>query len=109
MAKEIKKNKNFLGEIVGYFESATADDQGHLIESLEYASQDSPKLVVPYVDFVTCHIEDKAPRVKWECARIIANLASKFSDKTEKAIPVLLKNTKDKGTVVRWRFKRRIH
>ncbi|MHB1253797.1 MAG: HEAT repeat domain-containing protein [Candidatus Humimicrobiaceae bacterium] len=102
LAKEIKKNKNFLSEIVGSFESAPAGDQGHLIESLEYASQDSPELVASYLDFVICHLEDKAPRVKWECARIIANLALKFSDKTEKAIPGLLKNTKDKGTVVRW-------
>ncbi len=102
LAKEIKKNKKFVGEIVGYFESVTAGDQGHLIESLEYASQDSPELVISYLDFVICHLEDKAPRVKWECARIIANLASKFSEKTEKAIPVLLNNAKDKGTVVRW-------
>ena len=102
LAKEIKKDKKFVDEIVSYFESAPAGDQGHLIESLEYASQDSPELVAPYVDFVIEHLEDKAPRVKWECARIIANLALKFSDKTEKAIPALLKNAKDKGTVVRW-------
>lgn len=102
LADEIKKDKKFVDEIVSYFKSAPAGDQGHLIESLEYASQDNPELVAPHLDFVICHLEDKAPRVKWECARIIANLALKFSDKTEKAIPALLKNTKDKGTVVRW-------
>lgn len=102
LAKEIKKDKKFVDEIVSYFESAPAGDQGHLIESLEYASQDNPEFVAPHLDFVIRHLEDKAPRVKWECARIIANLALKFSDKTEKAIPALLKNTKDKGTVVRW-------
>ncbi len=102
LAKEITKDKKFIDEIVGYFESASSGDQGHLIESLEYASQDNPECVAPYLDFVICHLEDKGPRVKWECARIIANLALKFSDKTEKAIPALLKNIKDKGTVVRW-------
>ncbi|MBU4298630.1 HEAT repeat domain-containing protein [Patescibacteria group bacterium] len=102
LAKEIKKDKKFIGEIVGYFESAPAGDQGHLIESLEYASQDNPEIIAPHLDFVICHLEDKAPRVKWECARIIANLTLKFSDKTVKAIPALLKNAKDKGTVVRW-------
>ena len=102
LANEIKKDKKFVGEIVKHFASAPVGDQGHLIESLEYASQDNPELVAPHLDFVICHLEDKAPRVKWECARIIANLALKFSDKTEKAIPALLKNTKDKGTVVRW-------
>jgi len=102
LAKEIKKDKKFVDEIVSYFECAPAGDQGHLIESLEYASKDNPELVAPHLDFAIKHLEDKAPRVKWECARIIANLALKFSDKTEKAIPVLLINTKDKGTVVRW-------
>lgn len=102
LAKGIKKDKKFIDEIVSYFEYASAGDQGHLIESLEYASKDNPELVAPHLDFVIKHLEDKAPRVKWECARIIANLALKFSDKTEKAIPVLLKNTKEKGTVVRW-------
>lgn len=102
LAKEIKKDKKFVGEIVRRFESAPAGDQGHLIESLEYASQDSPELVAPYFDFAIGHLEDKAPRIKWEAARIIANLAEKYAGKTEKAIPGLLKNTSDKGTVVRW-------
>ncbi len=102
LAEEIKKDKKFVNEIVGRFESVPAGDQGHLIESLEYASQNNPEYIVPHLDFVICHLEDKAPRVKWECARIIANFALKFSDETGKAIPALLKNTKDKGTVVRW-------
>ncbi len=102
LAKEIKKDKKFIGEIVGYFESASAGEQGHLIESLEYASQDKPEIIAPYADFVLAHLGDEAPRVKWEAARIIANLSGKFSNKTQKAIPGLLKNTEDKGTVVRW-------
>jgi len=69
---------------------------------LEYASQDNPEFVAPHIGFVIRHLEDKAPRVKWECTRIIANLALKFSNETEKAIAGLLENTKDKGTVVRW-------
>jgi len=83
LANEIKKDKKFVVEIVKYFESAPAGDQGHLIESLEYASQDNPELVAPHLDFVICHLENKAPRVKWDCARIIANLALKFSNKAK--------------------------
>lgn len=102
LAKEVKKDKKFVNKIVEHFESATVGDQGNLIESLEYASKDNPEFIMPHFDFIICHLEDKAPRVKWECAKIIASLTLKFSDKTEKAIPGLLKNTKDKGTVVRW-------
>lgn len=102
LSEEIKKDKAFVREIIAYFPSASSGDQGHLIESLEYASQDHPELIAPHLDFVLKHLEDKAPRVKWECARIIANLSGKFSDQTQRAVPILLKNTHDKGTVVRW-------
>lgn len=102
LTNEIKKDNKFIDEIINYFDSASTGEQGHLIESLEYISKDQPDLVVPYVDFVIAHMGDKAPRVKWECARIIANLALKFPDKAQKAIQNLLKNTNDKGTVVRW-------
>ncbi|MEO0082772.1 MAG: HEAT repeat domain-containing protein [candidate division WOR-3 bacterium] len=102
LANEIKKNKKFVNKIIEYFESASAGDQGHLIESLEYASQEKPEFIEPRLDFVIRHLKNKAPRVKWECARIIANLSGKFPDKTEKAIPNLLQNATDKGTVVRW-------
>ncbi len=69
---------------------------------MEYASQNNPERIVPYLDFVIRHLEDEQPRVKWESARIIGNLSGKFSDRTQKAIPNLLKSTDDKGTVVRW-------
>jgi HEAT repeat protein len=44
----------------------------------------------------------KAPRVKWESAKVIGNSAHLFSDDLEEAIKNLLTNTEDKGTVVRW-------
>jgi len=40
--------------------------------------------------------------VKWEACRIIGNVAQEFPDKVKEAIPKLLENIKDKGTVVRW-------
>ncbi len=40
--------------------------------------------------------------MRWEACRIIGNVAQKFPDKVKEAIPKLLENTKDKGTVVRW-------
>lgn len=102
LAEEIKKDKKFIGKLIAYFDSTQAGEQGHLIEAMEYASQDKPEIIAPEIDFVIKHLGDEAPRIKWEAARIIANLAGKFSDKAEKAIPGLLKNTNDKGTVVRW-------
>jgi hypothetical protein len=48
------------------------------------------------------YINYKTPRVKWGTSEAIANIAQKFSNKTEKAIPNLIVNTKDASTVVRW-------
>lgn len=102
LAEEIKRDKSFVHEIVGYFSSASTGDRGHLIESLEYISHDHPEYIEPHFDFILGHLEDKAPRVKWESARIIANLSGQFSGWTQRAIFVLLKNSQDKGVVVRW-------
>jgi HEAT repeat protein len=40
--------------------------------------------------------------VKWESSRVVANLARRFPQEAAEAIPLLLTNTSDKGTVVRW-------
>ncbi len=88
--------------VIEYFEFASASDKGHLIESLEYVSQEKPEIIVPHFDFVLSCLAHKAPRIRWESARTIANLAKKFPDEASKAIPSLLKNTNDQGTVVRW-------
>jgi HEAT repeat protein len=44
----------------------------------------------------------QSPRVKWESSRVVANMAPKFPQEAAGAIPMLLANTRDKGTVVRW-------
>jgi hypothetical protein len=45
---------------------------------------------------------DKAPRVKWESAKVIGNIAYLYPDKLDKAIGNLLTNSEFSGTVVRW-------
>ena len=102
LAGELTKDERSIDDLIAYFDTAPAGEQGHLVEAMEYASQDKPEIVAPYLDFVIEHLGDKAPRVKWECARIIANLAGQFADETERAIPYLLRNANDKSTVVRW-------
>jgi HEAT repeat protein len=47
-------------------------------------------------------LTDKAPRVKWESARVIGNIAHIFPTKLQKPIIHLLTNTENEGTVVRW-------
>ena len=72
------------------------------MEALEYVTKENPEFGKHCLEFVIKHINNKAPRVKWEAGRIIGNVAQIFPDKIKEAIPKLLENTKDKGTVVRW-------
>lgn len=77
-------------------------ERGTCMEALEYATQTNPDIAKPYIQEVINSLADKAPRVKWEAARVIGNIAKTLPNEAEKAIDNILKNTTDKGTVVRW-------
>ncbi len=73
------------------------------IESLEFASQTAPALVDEKAfQFVVASLAAKAPRIKWESAKVIGNTVHLYSTKLEGAIKGLLNNTEHEGTVVRW-------
>ena len=73
------------------------------IEAVEYATKQKPDLAdLKVLDFVTKSLASKAPRVKWESAKVIGNIAHLFSDKLDSPITGLLNNTEHSGTVVRW-------
>jgi hypothetical protein len=73
------------------------------IEAIEYASKQTPTIADEAVlAFVTTALTEKAPRVKWESAKVIGNIAHLFPAKLEGAIGNLLTNTEHEGTVVRW-------
>jgi hypothetical protein len=69
---------------------------------MKYVSEQKPEILAPFIDDLLEYINYKAPRVKWGVPESIGNMAKKYPDKVEKAIPKLLQNTKDKSTVVRW-------
>jgi HEAT repeat protein len=74
-----------------------------LIEALEYTSKTNPETINEKAfDFVIQSLNDEAPRVKWEAAKVIANTAHLFPKKLKKAITNLLPNTEHVGNVVRW-------
>lgn len=77
-------------------------ERGSCVEALEFITQKDPGVAKPYLPEVVRRLEDKAPRVKWEAARVIGNVAASFPVETAKAVDNLLVNTADKGTVVRW-------
>lgn len=73
------------------------------IEALEYATKQNPELAdESTLTFVVKALTDKAPRVKWESAKVVGNIAHLFPTKLNKAISNLLVNSEYDGTVVRW-------
>jgi hypothetical protein len=73
------------------------------LEALEHATKLKPELANKNCfDFAIQCLAEKAPRVKWESARLIANTASFFPKQLTSAITALLSNADHHGTVVRW-------
>lgn len=97
-------NGDFSPETLIAFAAAAKDpDKATCMEALEYATKQNAAVATEKVlAFATESLEAKAPRVKWESAKVIGNVAPLFSQKLDKAIAGLLVNTEDKGTVVRW-------
>lgn len=73
------------------------------IEAFEFATRQNPAVIdKSSFRFVTASLTSKAPRVKWESAKVIGNTVHLFKDELDEAIKNLLDNAEDEGTVVRW-------
>ncbi len=77
--------------------------KGSCIEAIEFATKENPKIADESVlRFVTETLTAKAPRIKWESAKVIGNIAHLFPELLDQSIKNLIDNTKHEGTVVRW-------
>jgi hypothetical protein len=73
------------------------------IESMEFATKNNPEIAsLTCLSFVTESLTEKAPRIKWESAKVVGNIAHLYPDKLDEAIKNLLVNSEHSGTVVRW-------
>jgi HEAT repeat protein len=90
-------------ELIAFAQTANDVQKATCIEALEYASKQDPAVAnEKCLQFVTKALTEKAPRVKWESARVIGNIAHLFPTKLNKAVVNLLANSEYDGTVVRW-------
>jgi HEAT repeat protein len=102
MGEALRRNRKLTAELIECFIGGSVGDQGNCMAAIEYASRDEPDAAADSLEFVIEHLNDKPPRVRWEAASAIANLARQFPGRVAKAIPQLLANMKAEGTVVRW-------
>ncbi|MCZ4244846.1 hypothetical protein [Pedobacter punctiformis] len=90
-------------ELLAFAETQNATNRATCIEAIEYATKKNPNLADETVFFfVTKALKEDEPRIKWESAKVIANISSKYSDKLDSATTNLLENAVHNGTVVRW-------
>ena len=102
LTERIKRDEELVIQLVELLKTGTDVEKGTCAEIMKFVSRDKPEIIAPYIDVLIDYIDYKAPRVKWGVPETIGNLAQKYPEKVEKAIPKLLINTKDKSTVVRW-------
>jgi HEAT repeat protein len=90
-------------ELIVFAKKAKDTEKATCIEAIEFATRQDPSLADENVlAFVTDSLTEAAPRVKWESARVIGNIAHLHETKLSKPIKHLLTNTEHAGTVVRW-------
>jgi hypothetical protein len=92
-----------VSDLIAVARTSKDSDKGTCIEAIEFATKVSPELAsLDCLNFVTEALLEKAPRVKWESAKVIGNIAYLYPAKLDKAIGYLLTNSEFSGTVVRW-------
>ena len=90
-------------DLTAFAETAKDSAKATCIEALEFATKQKPAIANKKAfQFVTQTLTAKAPRVKWESAKVIGNITHLFTDKLDEAIKNLLDNSEHEGTVVRW-------
>ena len=103
VSKMLLDKKLSVEELIAYAQTANDTLKATCIESLEFASRQNPSIATEKcLKFVSQTLADDAPRVKWESAKVVGNIAHLFPTKLDKAIGNLLTNSEYDGTVVRW-------
>lgn len=92
-----------INELIEFASKGNNTLKATCIEAVEFATKQKPAMANEKVLlFVTDTLLEKAPRVKWESAKVIGNIAHLFPAKLDRAISNLLSNSEHEGTVVRW-------
>jgi HEAT repeat protein len=98
----VTKDPSLVDAVFEALEAGNDKEKGVCLEVLEAVTREHPDRASDRLAVIIKLIDHKAPKVRWESSRIVANLACKFPTGAAAAIPALLANTSDKGTVVRW-------
>ena len=103
LSKLLLDKKIKIDELIAIAKESKDSPKATCIEALEFATKVKPEIADKNcLDFVTQSLCEKAPRIKWESAKVIGNIAHLFPKDMDKAVKNLLDNSEHEGTVVRW-------
>lgn len=97
------ENKISMDELMQAAALSNDSEKATCIEAIEFATKIKPTVAtLACLKYVSKTLTENAPRIKWESARVIGNIAHLYSNKLDEAIKNLLTNTDSTSTVVRW-------
>ncbi|MFZ4523169.1 MAG: HEAT repeat domain-containing protein [Bacteroidales bacterium] len=96
-------NAGNLNDLIDFAQKSKDSIKATCMEAIEFATKSKPEIATPQcLDFASKALSEKAPRIKWESARVIGNIAYLYPEKLDEAINNLIVNSEHPGTVVRW-------
>ncbi len=88
---------------MAFVEKRPPVEKATCIEAIECMTKNNLALVnKTLLEYVSGQLNAEEPRIKWESARVIGNIAGKFPLLLKKPAHNLLMNATHEGTVVRW-------
>jgi len=103
LSKMLLDKKLAIKGLINFAKTLKDSDKATCIEALEFATKAKPEIAnADCLKFVSDTLSETAPRIKWESAKVIGNIAHLFPGKLDPAIKHLLTNSEHSGTVVRW-------
>lgn len=103
LSQMLLDGKVISAELIEFAETCKDPAKATCIEAIEFATKTKPEIAsLACLMFVSKTLAEKAPRIKWESAKVIGNIAHLYPAKLAEAIKNLLNNTEHEGTVVRW-------
>jgi hypothetical protein len=103
LSKALLEKQLSIEELILFAKDSKETIKASCIEAIENTTRKNPELAgLHCLEFVSKNLSEKAPRIKWESARVIANIAHLFPKNLDPSIIKLLENTSHSGTVVRW-------
>jgi hypothetical protein len=103
LCRWILDHPNQLNDLIDLAISSKSHTKATCIEAIDYATAENPGIAsLDCLTFVTQNLSDISPRVKWESARVIGNIAHLYPTYLGETVRKLLINSKLDGTMVKW-------